>query len=196
MAMNPHAQLERLMARYLELPTDERVPYVRSQIGRHPEFTEHLAEMHVETVDPTGDHPHPDDDDIASLAVAMFRRLRGQVSETPPVPSLLARAKELGIAPPRLAAELRLGLDLVMKLDRRLILSDTIPAALFDRLAVMLQTGVAQVTSALGAAPVQRAAFYSAKQPPKAQEPESFGAALARSPSMSVIDRQYWQAQQ
>lgn len=202
-------ELEALLARYLTLPPDERLGFVRAVAQQQPQYAEHLAEIHWESLDsPPDPPPHPEDERLATLLNDGYRRRIDAANANRPMASLLKLAAARGIRPGQLATELRLGIDVVMKLDGRMIRAETIPSALVERLTKQLQASAAQVIQALTGAPpttVQggsrsylqpQRAFYSSARPPTSQRDEAFQTALERSPTTSADDRAYWRGQQ
>lgn len=172
----------------LATPVPERLAFARSAVSKRPETAEAVARLVMaDAATPPQDVVHGDDERLAAVAIEAFRRLRSRPA------TLLARARALSITPDAVGRQLRLGIDVVVKLDRRLIRPDSIPAELVERLASLLGETVEGARSMLGGGPRLGAAFYSSAKPPKPQEPETFERALARSPATSPDDRAFWQ---
>lgn len=172
---------------YLATPPHERLAFARATAVRRPDSAATVARLVVADVaTPTPDDVGAGDERLAAVAVAAFRRLRSRPT------TLLARARALSIAPDALGRQLRLGVDVVVKLDRRLIRPDSIPSELIERMASLLGETAEGVRAMLGGEPKLGSAFYSSAQPPKPQEPEPFERALARSPTTSPKDREFW----
>ena len=177
-----------LAGAFLATPASERLAFARSTVRARPDTAEAVARLVMaDAATPPPGVVYGDDERLAAVAVEAFRRLRSRPA------TLLARARALSITPDAVGRQLRLGIDVVVKLDRRLIRPDSIPAELAERLASLLGETVEGVRSMLGGGPRLGAAFYSSAKPPKPQESETFERALARSPATSPDDRAFWQ---
>ncbi|MBI3967350.1 MAG: hypothetical protein HY329_17085 [Chloroflexi bacterium] len=108
---------------------------------------------------------------------------------------LFAAARERGYEPASLASELRLGVDVLAKLQQRLIRPETLPTRLLERLGELLVLRLEQVQG-LFAAPEGRVApagaFFYAKEAPAERERQTFGEAIRASRTMTAAQRFDW----
>jgi len=186
--------LDRLMDAYVATPEEERRAFITRSIAEHPHFTARLADLHMASfAELDDDEPHPDDARMIEVATSRLHAL--YPVEAPSITSFTARARELKLNPLQFAARLRLGLDIVRKLDNRMIVPATVPPALVDTLAGLLQIGADQVTSFLAGGPRQQQAFYNAREAPVELRSEPFEDALQNSQMTTLDDRTYWRQQ-
>lgn len=110
-------------------------------------------------------------------------------SDFSPVPGILKRAQELSIEPNSLALQLRLGVDIVMKLERRLL--EWVPDTLVWMLAMILQVNKTEVYGYLQQQPLQPAIAASSTQPPSKSRTQTWKEAIETS-RMSPEDKEFW----
>jgi hypothetical protein len=110
-----------------------------------------------------------------------------------PLTSLVARARALALNPATLADALGLGVDIILKLERRVLIPASIPGGLLERLAERLDCGVVQVRVYLSGRGGQPApAFYHSKQPPATTAQQSFAEAVRESRMMGAEQKAAW----
>jgi hypothetical protein len=110
--------------------------------------------------------------------------------------SLIEAAKERGLSVPALAERLFLTPLEIVKLNQRLIRAATIPNALVQQLASLLERSREEIVDYLRLPPTVAAqANYRADRTPHVQEPQDFREALMDSPNLSEDHRAYWLAQ-
>jgi transcriptional regulator with XRE-family HTH domain len=115
---------------------------------------------------------------------------RAQYAASAPPATLLSAAKQQGKSLAHLADETGLSQELVLKLDRRLILGRTIPAELMQRIAAAINAPIDAIVAYL-AQPARLAtgARYRSEQTPAVRAKESFAAAVTADESLSEADR-------
>ncbi|MDE2127364.1 MAG: hypothetical protein KGJ62_12310 [Armatimonadetes bacterium] len=107
--------------------------------------------------------------------------------------SLAGAARERGIEPAQVTADLAIGSSVFWKLERRLIGAATIPAAFMDKVAALLAVPRAAVEGYLRMPPtLSHGASFYANEPPKAARTESWTEAIEAAPDMSVEQKKPW----
>jgi hypothetical protein len=103
--------------------------------------------------------------DIGRSLLAEMREIHAR--SRPPLHSLVECARELGVLPRELAAQIGVGLTVLTKLERRLVSADTVPERMVERLSAALKAGVAEVVAYLRLpATLSPAASYRAASAP------------------------------
>jgi hypothetical protein len=106
--------------------------------------------------------------------------------------SVLECARRRGLTAGTLAQALDLGVDVVLKLDHRLLRMASLPQLLFDRLGALLQVRIEELRAMLDTAPtLPTAAQYFSRTPPVVPPQESFADAVHAS-AMAEAQRQTW----
>jgi hypothetical protein len=189
-----HIDLEAAMARYVATPPSERPALLRATLAARPEFTEPLMAAYiVETDEPQPGEAQEHNNAFTAIGNATLAAFLAREDATKNQ-TLLGRAKDLGLRVQDLALELRLGADVILKLERKLIQIDTIPSILVERLATVLKSSVEQVRGSLEARPVMVTAHFNSRRPPTPQKAEPFAEAIEQSPATAPGDRAYWRS--
>jgi hypothetical protein len=191
-----------ITAQYAEEVRGGRQPRIEEYIRRYPQYADELAAFAVyfETVGISSEAlDGPADAALSPAAEHTLARIReGSPSYgTPPGPThgtlagLVARGLEVGLEPLQLAAAVGLSMDLLGKLEVRVIAVATIPPTLVKRFAAALRVAPDAVAAYLGAAgPGTSGAFFYADQPPTHQQ-ESFLDAVRGSALQADVKRDW-----
>ncbi len=127
--------------------------------------------------------------EAVARARASIAHLLRPVSATP-ITSLLSAAKGRGLQPRQLAAEVGLSDPLLRKLDLRRIRFASIPQALIERLATVLQQETAAIVAYLqGSQRLAAGASYRSEQTPTMGQDEEFVAAVQNDRSLTPAQR-------
>lgn len=131
-----------------------------------------------------------DSSDIGSAEQPIFEELIEEfASDFSPMPGVLSRAQELSIEPDDLALHLRLGIDIVMKLERRIL--EWVPDTLVWMLAIVLQVNKTEVYGYLQQQPAQPNIAASSMKPPSNSRTQSWKEAIESS-EMRPEDKEFW----
>lgn len=102
---------------------------------------------------------------------------------------IVARAQELSMGVEELATRLRLGPDIVIKLERRLL--QWVPDTLVWMLTIILKVNKTDIYGYLQQQPIQPKIAASSKKPPSASRTQSWKEAIEAS-KMSSEDKEFW----
>ena len=164
-------------------------------LERYPQHAIALIDL-ASALDAYDNAPAPDPQSVVATT-KMLRTALAQVAGplTPtPAPGLIARGRGLGMNIPQFARRLHLSSDILIKLDRGVLLSATTPRRLREQLATVLQCTQEAVDAALRPQPTGREAFFYAKQAPEAPRQQPFTEALEQSQDIAPDDREFWLA--
>jgi hypothetical protein len=172
-------EIDVISAQYAEEVRAGRKPRIEEYVKRYPQYRAELLSfalyfetvgIHTEALDGPADAALSP---AAERALAAIRKWR-PADEGQSLQGLAARGLEVGYQPPQLAAAVGLTMDLLGKLEARVIAVATIPPTLVQRFAAALRVAPDAVAAFLGAAgPGTAGAFFYADQPPTHQQ-ESF----------------------
>lgn len=156
----------------------------------YPEHAAILADLAVAAALP--DKPPPAAE-VAATEAIMRRTLRAHLDQTDRAePGLAARVARQRLTWPAIAAQVRLPTEILIKIDRRVIPVDTVPARLLHQLAALLDCTAEALRAGLtGAGPQTAGAMYHATRPPTVRQ-QAFAAAVQASLNISAADRAYW----
>ena len=159
----------------------------------YPEHAAILADLAVATALP--DQPPPAAE-VAAAEAIMRQTLRAHLDHTDRTePGIAARLARQRLTWPAIAAQVRLPPEILIKIDRRVIPVDTVPACLLHQLADLLDCTVAALCAGLvGAGPQTAGTMYHATRPPTVRQ-QGFAAAVQASVNISAADRAYWLAE-
>ena len=188
--------------------------YVASDIGpnspldewtrRYPEFEQELIEFAaswslMKWLPPSPGAEEVDEGTLVLRGMSIVQNLlHSQSTESAsesvsPFESLIVEGRERGFEPRRLAQTVGLGDSLLRKLDRRLIISVSIPQELTSRLAQILQREVTTIAAYLQQGSTLAAATeYRSEQAPKLTELEDFFDAVRADPTISREHAEHW----
>lgn len=193
-------EIDSITAQYADDVRNGRAPRMEEYLQRYPQYTSELLEFAIyfhtigfdaEALDAT---PAPALSTAAQRAVLRIRERNAPIAATPAPQSIEGLVKQgikAGYNARKLAEAVGLSIDLLGKLEARVIAVATIPPTLIRRLASTLQVMPEAVSAYLGAVqPGQAGAFYYADQPPSQQQ-ESFLDAVQAS-ALSPERKQEW----
>ncbi len=184
-------EIDSITAQYADDFRSGRAPRMEAYLQRYPQYESELLEFAVYFHTIGFDADEPDTSPAPALSAAAQRALMR--IQPPPIEGLVKQGVKAGYPARKLAEAVGLTIDLLGKLEARVITVATIPPTLVKRLADTLQVVPEAVSSYLGAAqPGQAGAFYYADQPPSQQQ-ESFLDAVQAS-ALSPERKQEWAA--
>jgi hypothetical protein len=161
-------------------------------IGRYPAHSADLARAAAArwAGEPVG-VPALSGDALATAHIrTLGREAFAALRPAPRLTSLLETARARGIGPQTVAARLSVPYGLFIKLHRRLIAPDTIPATLIRNLAESLERSVDDIAAYLRQPPtLALGASYRADSAPKTGAQESFADALDADPEATDAQR-------
>lgn len=195
-------EIDRITAQYADDYRSGRAPRMEEYLQRYPQYASELLEFavyfhtvgfDVEALDAA---PAPTLSAAAQRAILRIRE-RNAITSAPPVADsiegLVKQGAKAGYSARKLAQAVGLTIDVLVKLEARVIAVATIPPTLVTRLATTLRAAPEAVAAYLGAThPGQAGAFYYSDQPP-AQQQESFLDAV-RASALSPERKQEWAA--
>jgi hypothetical protein len=190
--------LRAVLQAYLEACEGELKPKLEEWIEKHPRYREDLVQFAVysHVVDwtaPIGEREQTPVDDALDIEWEAFEEAFGTLPDPAPLPGIVARARELHLSVEAVAVSLSLAVDILLKLERRVLVLNSIPATLLERLATSLYCSVAALRAFLAGPPPQPATtFYHAKQPPTQEGQQTFEEAVRESRMMSAEQKEMW----
>lgn len=195
-------EIDSITAQYADDFRSGRAPRMEAYLQRYPQYESELLEfaIYFHTIGFDADvpdaSPAPALSAAAQRAMMRIRELNLSTATAPAAPSIEGLVKQgvkAGYPARKLAEAVGLTIDLLGKLEARVIAVATIPPTLVKRLADTLQVVPEAVSAYLGAArPGQAGAFYYADQPPSQQQ-ESFLDAVQAS-ALPPERKQEWAA--
>ncbi len=176
----PDLTLEDVLNEYVSETGGPNYAALQTWMKRFPQYAQALADFtaawSVQTTMAASEPASVGMDPIARGKDIVAPLLRPAV---PPVTSLLKAAKECGLQPRQLAAEVGLSDPLLRKLDLRRIRFASIPKPLIERLAAVLQQEAAAIVAYLqGSQRMAAGASYRSEQTPTLGQDEDFFAAV------------------
>ena len=116
-----------------------------------------------------------------------------EIPNKPPLRSIFHESAPLGYSPDRLAQQLNISMSIMRKIENRLLLVDSIPSNLIEKIAQTLQRTVQEVSLYLMAPPVvPQSLRLKSQQAPKINRQQSFFEAVRLDRSISDEQRSYW----
>jgi hypothetical protein len=195
-------EIDSITAQYADDFQSGRAPRMEAYLQRYPQYESELLEfaIYFHTIgfdaDALDASPAPALSAAAQRAMTQIRASHAPQTAAPATPAIQGLVKQgvkAGYPARKLAEAVGLSIDLLGKLEARVIAVATIPPTLVKRLADTLQVVPEAVSVYLGAAqPGQAGAFYYADQPPSQQQ-ESFLDAVQAS-ALPPERKQEWAA--
>jgi hypothetical protein len=192
--------LMRITAQYVDEYEAGLQPRIGDYIGRYPRYANEIADFvayyyAVEEADKPRTAP-------AFIPESLLTQLQQLGASTPAAMTLLCRSDRQPVSQSWLAAQLQLSEDIIHLLETRAINGSTVPAALYLRLASILQYAVDDIQWYIGnpvsrqdrSTPVQKVAEANEPYGEEAMMNKgiSFQQALAESTQLSEEQRQCW----
>jgi hypothetical protein len=189
-------EIDRLTAQYVEDYQAGRSPRVEDYIQRYPQYAAELIDfvLYYHTVVETLPDPEPQPSAALSPeAQSVLARIHETLSSSAasPITSLTERARELGLQPRQLAADLGISTGVLGMLNARAIIAQSLPRTLIDRLAQSLRVApdaILAFFNLTGAA--QAGGFFFADRPPD-QRQDTFVDAVLQS-NMTDEQKREW----
>ena len=165
-------EIDRIIAQYADDYRSGHAPRIEDYVRRYPQYATDLLEFAVYFHTIAFDAPAPDASPAPALSPAAQRAMqRIAAAAAPALEGLVKQGATAGYTPRKLAETVGLTIELLGKLEARVIAVTTIPPTLVHRLASALQVAPEAVAAFLGAAqPGQAGAFYYADRPPSQQQ--------------------------
>lgn len=200
-------ELEDVLNAYMAAASTPNAESLAEWIRRYPQYERELTEFAVAWSRtrwfPAVQRPSDDDDTSAQRAMRTVQAvLHEKAASLPssqqqqhPIDSLLAEARSHGLSMDQLADRIELSAALVRKLDRRLIRYVSMPLAVIENLAGVVERQVLAVARYLDGAPVAaQGARYRAERAPALADQEDFFDAVQNDPELSEERRGRWLA--
>jgi hypothetical protein len=176
-------EIDGITAQYADDYRSGLAPRIETYLERYPQYASELLEFAVyfHTIgfdaEPLELSPAPELSSAAQRAMQQIRERNVATTATPAARSiegLVKQGAKVGYSARKLAEAVGLTIDVLAKLEARVIAVATIPPTLVIRLATTLQVMPEAIATYLGAThPGQAGAFYYADQQPTQQQ-ESF----------------------
>jgi hypothetical protein len=187
---------DEIMLEFAEAFEQSHTPLVvRDWMERYPEQARTIAQMASEAQFPVpSGNPTPSLERIRQIGLDALRARKMATTPTSPVlKSLLDAAFTQGFDAAGAAATLEIPFGVFVKLHRRLISPDSVPAAFLSRLADTVGRTVDDVSMYLRQPPTLAVgASYRADETPTVGEQESFAEALRSDPEATTAQQQRW----
>lgn len=173
---------------------------LRAWLDRYPECRDALialaAQWSVTAVLLPDPALLPADPTWVARGKAVVARVLAELSPIAPITSLVAQVQTTGRTTQEAAAHAGLSVPLFAQLDRRLIRFESLPDALFTRLAAAIGRGVADVRAYLVGPPMlpHGAQFRADTAPVAAGAAQDFFAAVRADPLLPETEKARWLA--
>lgn len=208
--MNEHAKretLEDVLNAYVADSSGPSYEALTEWIRRYPHFEKELTEFAVgwsfnEALLPVDEPEEVDEDTLVLRGMSIVQGILNReewepVGKQTPFTGLLKEGKARGLSIYGLAKATRLSAVLVRKLDRRLIVFDSIPAKVIAELAQAVARGNGEIVDYLRGQPtLPDGASYKAEEAPKLSEAEDFFEAVRTDETLPEEWRRHWLSQE
>jgi len=199
------ASLEAVLEEFVASAAKPSVAALREWIARYPEYEQELTEFTVSwscaNVLPPSEAVQEDDGTETLVLRGMSvvenllfsARQKSNEQQSKSLSGILDEAKSVGTAPAKLAAHLRVSVALLRKIDRHLIIPDTIPLQLLEGVADFFGRTTAAIQHSLKRTPVIAAnARHHSKTKPVVAKQQDFFEAVRQDDSLDQHLREYW----
>lgn len=169
-------EIDRITAQYTDDYRSGHAPRIEDYVQRYPQYATELSEFAIYFHTIGFDAPELDASPAPTLSPAAQRAMSqihkwNEPITAPALEGLVKQGTKAGYTPRKLAETVGLTIELLGKLEARVIAVTTIPPTLVKRLAGALQVAPEAVAAFLGASrPGQAGAFYYADKPPSQQQ--------------------------
>ena len=173
---------------------------LRAWLDRYPEYRDALIDLAARWSVSAVLVPRPDalpaDPAWVARGKEVVVRVLAELAPGESITSLLAQAQAIGLTMQDAAAHADLSVPLFAQLDRRLIRFESLPDALFVRLAEAIERTIADVRAYLAGPPMlpQGAQFRADYAPVSAGATQDFFAAVRADPLLSETEKAQWLA--
>jgi hypothetical protein len=165
-------------------------------LKRYPQYARQLIDLAM-SLDASRVPYSPSEGEIAGASLALREALESVHSSRSPADQLglIDRIRSAGAKVSEIATTVRIGVDILFKLDRGVIRRATVPQLLLEKLADVLGTSVELLRISVPTSPVTSLTFYYSNRPPDGSYQQTFAEALEQSVATSAEDRSRWLAQ-
>lgn len=110
-----------------------------------------------------------------------------------PLQSLVAVAKKRGLSVKALAQQVGIGVTLIAKLQDRLLVANSVPNTLLERLSQLLEVTTEQICAYLQLPPqLAKGAMFKSSDVPRVGEQQTFEKAVEEALEMSAEQKAFW----
>lgn len=132
-----------------------------------------------------------------ALGASVLAEVRGKMeASSRPLQSIVATAKERGLSVKTLAQRIGVGVTLVAKLQDRLLVANSVPNALVERLSEALDVTAEQIRAYLQLPPqLAKGAMYKSADVPVVGAQQEFEKAIESALDMSAAEKAFWKGE-
>ena len=199
--------LDNILDAYVTEVETPNLEVLKEWIRKYPQYQRELTDFTIAWIQMEELRPinrdKTDHDTLVLRAMSVVQNLYriGEQKSVPsqsaknPIEKLVAEAETQGFSQDQFAAQLKLSVGLLWKLDRRLIKYSSIPVELIENIAGALRRGLQIVAEYFHRQPTLALnASYKAKRQPQVSEPTNFFDEVRSDTDLSNEDRAYWLA--
>ena len=199
--------LDNILDAYVTEVETPNLEVLKEWIRKYPQYQRELTDFTIAWIQMEELRPinrdKTDHDTLVLRAMSVVQNLYriGEQKSVPsqsaknPIEKLVAEAETQGFSQDQFAAQLKLSVGLLWKLDRRLIKYSSIPVELIENIAGALHRGLQIVAEYFQRQPILALnASYKAKRQPQVSEPTNFFDEVRSDTDLSNEDRAYWLA--
>jgi transcriptional regulator with XRE-family HTH domain len=197
--------LDNILDAYVTEVETPNLEVLKEWIRKYPQYQRELTDFTIAWIQmeelPPINRNKTDHDTLVLRAMSVVQNLHriGEQKSVPsqsaknPIEKLVAEAETQGFSQDQFAAQLKLSVGLLWKLDRRLIKYSSIPVELIENIAGTLRRGLQIVAEYFQRPPTLATnARYKAKQQPQVSEPTNFFDEVRSDTELSNENRAYW----
>lgn len=197
--------LDNILDAYVTEVETPNLEVLKEWIRKYPQYQRELTDFTIAWIQMEELLPinrdKTDHDTLVLRAMSVVQNLYriGEQKSVPsqsaknPIEKLVAEAETQGFSQDQFAAQLKLSVGLLWKLDRRLIKYSSIPVELIENIAGALRRGLQIVAEYFQSSPTLATnARYKAKQQPHVSEPTNFFDEVRSDTELSNENRAYW----
>jgi transcriptional regulator with XRE-family HTH domain len=197
--------LDNILDAYVTEVETPNLEVLKEWIRKYPQYQRELTDFTIAWIQMEELLPinrdNTDHDTLVLRAMSVVQNLYriGEQKSVPsqsaknPIEKLVAEAETQGFSQDQFAAQLKLSVGLLWKLDRRLIKYSSIPVELIENIAGALRRGLQIVAEYFQRSPtLANNARYKAKQQPQVSEPTNFFDEVRSDTELSNENRAYW----
>ena len=197
--------LDNILDAYVTEVETPNLEVLKEWIRKYPQYQRELTDFTIAWIQMEELLPinrdKTDHDTLVLRAMSVVQNLYriGEQKSVPsqsaknPIEKLVAEAETQGFSQDQFAAQLKLSVGLLWKLDRRLIKYSSIPVELIENIAGALHRGLQIVAEYFQRQPILALnASYKAKRQPQVSEPTNFFDEVRSDTDLSNENRAYW----
>jgi transcriptional regulator with XRE-family HTH domain len=194
--MKERNKMREIGIRYIEEYERGQPPTLEELVERYPDLSDEVLDELISFVMDFVSVERTDDDEIPEGVWEVARDSRDRALEVAfaGAGSLTELRKLNGMTVRDVGEAVHLPFDVLVKLERGLLVPGSIPEKLFDRLATALGRSSEQVRALASLGNCSSASHFSASSPPSAErdEEQTFEQAMLRSPSVNEDFKNDW----